>query len=120
MSDSEQLILIRSHPDLGSKAKMAEASVKEQAGVGLDRLNSQEFDRFQVLNHKYKEKFGFPFIIAVKTQNKMSIFDAFELRLQNAIELEKERALLEIFKIAKFRLLEIVTEPRKGKKQKPT
>jgi 2-oxo-4-hydroxy-4-carboxy-5-ureidoimidazoline decarboxylase len=110
MSDSEQLILIRSHPDLGSKAKMAEASVKEQAGIGLDRLTSQEFDRFQLLNDKYKEKFGFPFIIAVKNQNKMSIFDAFELRLQNAIELEKERALLEIFKIAKFRLLEIVID----------
>ncbi len=39
MSQDEQLALIRAHPDLGSKVKMAAASVQEQAGVGLDRSN---------------------------------------------------------------------------------
>ena len=34
MSESEQLELIRAHPDLGSKAKMAEASVQEQEERG--------------------------------------------------------------------------------------
>ena len=38
MSDREQLELIQAHPDLAGKAKMAEASVREQAGAGLDRL----------------------------------------------------------------------------------
>lgn len=108
MSDPERLALIRSHPDLGSKAKMAEASVHEQAGAGLNRLTNQEFDRFQILNQNYQQKFGFPFIIAVKNQTKSNIIDAFEFRLQNAIESEKEQALLEIFQIAKFRLSEII------------
>jgi 2-oxo-4-hydroxy-4-carboxy-5-ureidoimidazoline decarboxylase len=108
MNDLEQLKLIRSHPDLGSKAKMPEASVQEQAGVGLNRLNCQEFARFQILNQNYQAKFGFPFIIAVKNQTKSSILDAFEFRLKNAIDSEKQQALLEIFQIAKFRLSEII------------
>ncbi len=39
LSEIEQLALIKAHRDLGSKTKMAEASVKEQAGVGLDPLS---------------------------------------------------------------------------------
>ena len=66
MNNKEQLALIKAHPDLGSKAKMAETSVQEQAGVGLDRLSEAEYQRFQSLNQAYKDKFDFPFIVAVK------------------------------------------------------
>ncbi len=109
MSQEEQLALIRAHPDLGSKAKMAAASVKEQAGVGLNRMTSQEYDRFLSLNQRYKDKFGFPFIIAVKNHTKDSIFAAFEYRLENTPELEMQHALTEITKIARFRLVELIT-----------
>lgn len=104
MSKEEQLSLIKAHPDLGSKAKMAEASVQEQAGVGLNQLSLDEYQRFQSLNQTYKQKFGFPFIIAVKNHNKNSILKAFEQRLENTIAQEKEQALKEINKIAWFRL----------------
>lgn len=103
-SSEQQLMLICAHPDLGTKAKMAEASVREQSGVGLDRLSSSEYERFQMLNQNYKDKFGFPFIIAVKNHTKESILEAFEQRLKNSLELEQETALKEIAKIAKFRL----------------
>ena len=106
-SNSQQkLALIRAHPDLGSKAKMAESSVKEQAGVGLDRLTLAEYQHFHQLNQTYKDKFGFPFIIAVKNQTKTSILAAFEQRLNHSIEQEKITALEEIYKIAQFRLYE--------------
>lgn len=108
MSIDEQLALIRSHPDLGSKASMAEASVKEQAGLGLDRLTSQEYNYFQSLNQAYKDKFNFPFIIAVKNHTKASVLGAFERRLQNNIETEIAQAIAEINKIAWFRLLNLV------------
>ena len=104
MSREEQLALIRVHPDLGSKAKMAEASVQEQSGVGLDRLSSAEYEHFQVLNRMYKEKFGFPFIVAVRNHTKDSILKAFERRLENTVDQELEQALTEIFQIAQFRL----------------
>ena len=104
MSDKEQLALIQAHPDLGSKAKMADASVQEQAGVGLDRLSSQEYELFQSFNQRYKDKFGFPFIIAVKYHTKDSILEAYETRLKNTREQEKQQALAEISKIARLRL----------------
>ena len=60
-----QLDLIRAHPDLGAKLKMSQQSVSEQAGLGLDRLSPTEFEHFSSLNNAYREKFGFPFIVAV-------------------------------------------------------
>lgn len=109
MSDEQQLALIRAHPDLGSKAKMAEASVQEQAGVGLDRLSAEEYDRFHRLNDQYKSQFGFPFIIAVKNHTKSSILEAFETRLQHSQPDEMRQAIAEISQIARFRLLQQVT-----------
>lgn len=108
MGEAEQLALIKAHPDLGSKAKMAEASVKEQARVGLDRLSESEYRRFQALNQAYKDKFDFPFIVAVKYHTKESILAAFETRLKNTPEREKQQALTEICKIAQLRLETII------------
>jgi 2-oxo-4-hydroxy-4-carboxy-5-ureidoimidazoline decarboxylase len=107
-SSAEKLELIRAHPDLGSKAKMAIASVQEQAGAGLDRLSPEEYDRFTALNRAYREKFGFPFIIAVKNHTKTSILEDFVHRLENSSTTEIDRALSEIAQIAEFRLLELV------------
>ncbi len=104
----EKLALIQAHPDLGTKAKMADASVKEQAGVGLDRLNSEEFARFATLNQAYRDKFSFPFIIAVKDQTKASILSAFEARLQNDTPQEVETAITQIIRIAELRLVDIL------------
>jgi len=109
LSLEEKLALIRAHPDLGTKAKMAEASVREQAGVGLDRLSVEEFTRFQSLNQAYRHKFGFPFIIAVKDHTKESILQSFEERLQNDVTQEIERAISEIARIAWFRLEGLVS-----------
>ncbi len=111
MSQTDQLTLIRAHPDLGTKAKMAEASVQEQSGVGLDRLTAPEYARFQFLNQAYKDKFGFPFIIAVKNHTKSSILDAFEQRLNNSLSAEINQALLEISTIAHFRLIGLIELP---------
>jgi 2-oxo-4-hydroxy-4-carboxy-5-ureidoimidazoline decarboxylase len=108
MTEAEQLALIRAHPDLGSKAKMAEASVKEQTGAELDRLTSEDYDRLQTLNQAYKAKFGFPFIVAVKNHTKASILEAFDRRLQNTPAVEAKQALAEIIQIASFRLAGLI------------
>ncbi|MEA5468221.1 2-oxo-4-hydroxy-4-carboxy-5-ureidoimidazoline decarboxylase [Spirulina sp. 06S082] len=110
LSAEKQLELMRSHPDLGSKAKMAEASVQEQKGVGLNCLSPEEFQRFNNLNQAYREKFGFPFLIAVKNHTKTSILEAFESRLKNDAQTEQKQALREISQIAFFRLQDIIKE----------
>ena len=84
---------------------MAEASVQEQSTVGLDQLSAAEYDRFQQLNDDYKQKFSFPFIIAVRNHTKESILSAFEERLLNSLATEREQAIAEIVEIARWRLL---------------
>jgi 2-oxo-4-hydroxy-4-carboxy-5-ureidoimidazoline decarboxylase len=105
---SEQLALIQAHPDLGSKAKMADASVQEQAGLGLDRLTESEFDQFQTLNRQYRDRFNFPFIVAVRHHTKATILQAFMYRLENSPEIEVAQAVTEIAEIARFRLLDLI------------
>lgn len=103
-----QLALIRAHPDLAGKAAiagdMAEDSKKEQAGAGLDRLSPDEFARFTALNDAYKDKFGFPFIFAVKGATKDMILAAFESRIGNDPATEFATALAQIARIFRFRL----------------
>ncbi|WP_448561601.1 2-oxo-4-hydroxy-4-carboxy-5-ureidoimidazoline decarboxylase [Trichothermofontia sp.] len=104
MEPTAQLALIQAHPDLGSRAQMAAASLQEQASVGLDQLTADEYDRLQTLNQAYRDKFGFPFIIAVRNHTKTSILQAFEQRLQHSAAVEHQHALTEIYQIARFRL----------------
>ena len=111
MSKEAQLTLIRAHPDLGSRVQMAPASVQEQTNVGLDRLNPEEYEQFKMLNNTYQNKFGFPFIMAVKGQTKETILAAFNQRLDNTQSQEQQQALLEITKIARFRLNDLLAAP---------
>ena len=103
-SSAEQLSLIRAHPDLGARARMSAASEGEQAGAGLDRLTPAEFDRLHRLNAAYREKFGFPFIYAVKGAGKHDILAALEIRLAAEPAAERAAALAQIYRIAQFRL----------------
>ena len=105
----EVINLIRAHPDLAPKTKMAAASVAEQASIGLDRLSPEEFKLFSSLNQAYRQKFGFPFIIAVKDHTKESILTAFAQRLQHDPLAEIEEALAQISRIAWFRLQDKIT-----------
>jgi OHCU decarboxylase len=107
-SPAEQLSLIRAHPDLGTRARMSAASDSEQAGAGLDRLTPAEFDRLHRLNAAYREKFGFPFIYAVKGSGKHSILAALEARLAAEPEAERAVALAQIYRIAQFRLESLI------------
>ncbi len=103
-----QLELICAHPDLAGKAQLAgeltEDSTLEQASAGLDQCSPEEYERFQRLNTAYRQKFGFPFVMAVRDSDRNEILEAFEARLDNDYDLEFETALIEIHKIARLRL----------------
>lgn len=109
-----KLALIRAHPDLAGKAARAgaltEHSTREQQGAGLDRLSDEEFERFHRLNAAYRERFGFPFIVAVRLHTKDSILEAFEQRLANDGAAEMEEALRNIGLIGRFRLLDLLRD----------
>mgnify|MGYP001179501826 CR=1 FL=1 len=107
-SEADQLQVLRAHPDLAGKAAVAgeltEDSSREQAGAGLDRLTEEEFQRFQTLNDAYRQKFDFPFILAVRGHDKHSILRAFEERLENTPEQERRTAIEQVNRIALLRL----------------
>ena len=108
-SEEEQLALLRAHPDLGARAKMSDASGREQAGAGLDALMREGIERLRKLNAAYREKFGFPFLYAVKGSTKRDVLNALERRLTSTRDIEHQEALRQVYRIARFRLEETVT-----------
>jgi 2-oxo-4-hydroxy-4-carboxy-5-ureidoimidazoline decarboxylase len=106
--DDEQLALIRAHPELAGRlavaGRLTEHSRSEQRGAGLDACTPQEFARLQELNAAYRERFGFPFIVAVRGLSRTDVIMRLEQRLANDREQEIATCLREIGRIARFRL----------------
>ena len=105
----KKLELLRAHPDLGERTKMTDASKKEQASAGLDQLSEEQYEAFQRLNEQYREKFGFPFIMAVKNESTEVIREAMERRVEQSNSAEFQTAIEEVHTIARFRLEELLT-----------
>jgi 2-oxo-4-hydroxy-4-carboxy-5-ureidoimidazoline decarboxylase len=106
--EPEKLALLRAHPDLAGLAAiagdLAPESRREQAGAGLDRLTPEEFTRFTELNKAYRERFRFPFILAVKGADKDTILRSFVARLGNDHEAELAAAIRQVARIVSFRI----------------
>lgn len=112
-SHDEQLKLIRAHPELAGKAAIRKEltleSSQEQQGAGLDSCTPTEFARLHDLNKTYGERFGFPFILAVRGHTPASIIRAFEERIGHSLAAEQAVALQQIGRIGGFRLADAVT-----------
>jgi len=106
---AEQLALLRAHPDLGTKARISGASQSEQTGAGLDRLATAESDQLVSWNRQYRERFGFPFLFAVKGSTRQDILRALASRLEHSDEEEFQEALRQVHRIARFRLDDAVS-----------
>jgi OHCU decarboxylase len=108
----KQIALIQAHPDLAGRlarqGRLTNDSTAEQASAGLDRLTPEELKQFEDYNTRYKEKFGFPFVICARLNDKRAILLAFQKRLQLSREAEILTALEEIEKIAALRLTPLV------------
>ena len=104
----DQLALLRAHPQLASAIASGEEltaeSRGEQRGAGLNQCSAAEFEEFEYLNSTYTDKFGFPFIIAVKGLGREQILKSFRARLANTPEEEFTEALEQVIRIGKFRL----------------
>jgi 2-oxo-4-hydroxy-4-carboxy-5-ureidoimidazoline decarboxylase len=109
---ADQVRLLRAHPDLAGRAARAgaltDASTAEQAGAGLDRLTDEEYARFERLNRAYRERFGFPFIVAVARHDTAGILAAFERRLSHSLDEEIAAALGQVADITRLRLARLL------------
>lgn len=112
--DDRQLALINAHPELAGKAavrgELTAESTREQSGAGLAQCSQQEFDRLQALNDAYRAKFGFPFILAVRGYDRHGIIANFEARLNNSRADELRASLDQIYRIARFRLDDLLAD----------
>jgi urate oxidase len=110
--DKHRMGVLTAHPDLAGKLaaakQLTEGSAAEQAGAGLDALTDHERETFQTLNAAYTDKFGFPFIIAVKGLSKDHILNAFKNRISNDRNTEFSTACKQVERIALLRLMEIL------------
>ena len=82
-------------------------SWSEQSNAGLDQCSEEEFNEFKNLNKSYRQKYGFPFVIAVKGKNKIEILSEFRKRILNSVDEEFNEAIIQVGKIANLRLNEI-------------
>ncbi len=109
----EQLALILSHPELAGKAAVAGTltteSSSEQSRAGLAHCTPEEFARITQRNATYRERMGWPFILAVRGPrgtglNRAQILAALERRVDNPPDFEFAEALRQIHRIAELRL----------------
>jgi len=109
-----QLDLLCQHPELAGKeadaGRLTNESKREQAGAGLNRCSVEELAHIKHFNQVYREKFGFPFIIAVTGLGKLQIIAAMEKRLGHSSEAEFTTAIGEVEKIGLIRLEALINE----------
>jgi 2-oxo-4-hydroxy-4-carboxy-5-ureidoimidazoline decarboxylase len=107
-----QLALLNAHPELAGKEAQAGAltssSTAEQASAGLNALNREQMLTLARWNREYRDKFGFPFIIAVRRRTQASIFSEFQRRLANEGDTELAAGLEQVFLITRLRLDDLV------------
>ncbi len=108
-----RLTLLRAHPELAGKAMVAQSltaeSTHEQGKAGLTRCTAAEFATLRRLNAAYNEKFGFPFMLAVRGPrgeglSKEEIIATFARRLENHPDFEFEEGLRNVHRVAELRL----------------
>ena len=112
-SEEKRLDVLLAHPDLAGKlaaaGRLTAESTDEQASAGLDMLTDEEREVFTDLNTRYRERFGFPFIVAVKGLTKADILTQFKTRIDHDRDTEFEAASRQVEKIARLRLIDIFT-----------
>lgn len=108
-SADEQIALFNVHPELAGREAIAGSmtadSTGEQGRLGLNALSAAELGELTALNTRYREKFGFPFIAALRLHpDRQSMVASFRARIENSREAETANAIDQIAEIVRGRL----------------
>lgn len=113
-SQPQRKQLICEHPELAGReaeqGQLTAESTSEQETAGLSHCSPQELALLRNLNQQYRQRFGFPFVIAVKGLSRHGILQALQQRLHNNEQQEFENCLTQIARIARFRLDDLISE----------
>lgn len=102
------------HPELaGAQARagvMTADSTREQGALAVSAMPADEIVRWDRLNHDYRERFGFPFILCARRHSQASMLEAFERRLARRRNEELDAAVQEIEHISRLRLADRIAD----------
>ena len=109
----EQLALVRAHPELaGAEAEGGELTAEsssEQSRLGFLQLTREQFEAMEKLNRRYRERHGFPCIVALRLHaTRATVVQEMERRALNDSDAELNTALEQIGHITRGRLEKIV------------
>ncbi|XP_020500952.1 2-oxo-4-hydroxy-4-carboxy-5-ureidoimidazoline decarboxylase [Labrus bergylta] len=114
LPDSGKEGILRCHPDLAGRdlqsGTLTRDSLEEQAGAGMDALSSAEATRMARLNEGYKQRFGFPFVICARMNDKEDILRQLSARRHNDCAVERARGIEEVKKICRLRLQALLAD----------
>lgn len=112
LSVQDKVEVLKLHPDLAgslaARGELTKESAEEQRAAGLEQLTPQMKNTMNEYNRRYKEKFGFPFIICAKENKIQSIIHGLQNRYNNSYEEEINTGINEVKKICRLRILDIV------------
>jgi 2-oxo-4-hydroxy-4-carboxy-5-ureidoimidazoline decarboxylase len=108
----EQLALVRAHPELAGReageGRLTAHSSSEQERLGFTSLDRKTLDEMKRLNQSYRERFGFPCVVALRLHaTRESVMGEMERRLANDAPTELRNAIEQIGHIARGRLEKI-------------
>ena len=112
-ADIEKLTLIRAHPELAGReavqGTLTADSSGEQGRLGFTSLTREEFLQIAEINRRYREKFGFPCIVALRLHaTRGSVIAEMQRGLEQDLDAEIGRALEQIGEITRGRLEKMV------------
>jgi len=106
--------ILRVHPDLAGRhaeaGQLTSESTGEQSSANLNLMTCEEKDKMKTLNQKYKDKFGFPFVICARLNKKEAILRGLELRCYNSLKVETLTGIEEVMKICELRMRDLVID----------
>ncbi|KAJ8418579.1 hypothetical protein AAFF_G00000780 [Aldrovandia affinis] len=117
LPDSDKEGVLRRFPDLAGRefrnGTLSPESQLEQNQAGMTRLEPAEAACITALNTQYKQRFGFPFVICGRMNDKHTILLHLHQRLTNEHSHELACAIEEVKKICHLRLQSLVcpTQP---------
>lgn len=101
--------ILRNHPDLADRLEsLTPESQKEQTQAGITALTKEEIQDLKHYNKLYSEKFGFPFVICARLNNKNAILEGIKSRLNNDGDQELKCGVQEVKKIMLLRMKDLV------------
>jgi len=104
LPEDEQLELIDGHPRIGALPSTVSTTSFREQGYDRDPGTAELQQHLDDLNRQYEANFGFRYVVFVNGRSRAAIADLIKAALSEMREEELNRALSDVFAIARHRL----------------